>query len=209
MNEDRFNELLDALPDEYHAPPPTPREAMWDQIELRRRQPKSTSGRPGAVWGWGLAAAAALVAIGFGFGRFSSSTVPGSPISIAAERTADSVVFSHAAADHLRQLDVFLATFRLEAREGRADTAVAGWARDLLGTTRLMLDSPVARDIELATLLEDLELALVEILGYSERLNDWELALIETGLDESAVQLRVRSRLTMNNDAFTAMGVSE
>jgi hypothetical protein len=50
-----------------------------------------------------------------------------------------------------------------DARAGRADSSVSLWARDLLGTTRMLLDSPAARDPKMARLLEDLELVLAEV----------------------------------------------
>ena len=70
------------------------------------------------------------------------------------------------------------------------------------------MDSPAGDDIEMRELLEDLELVLVEIVGYEERRSPTELELIENGMDEGAIQLRVRARLSRNAEAFGAMGVS-
>lgn len=68
-----------------------------------------------------------------------------------------------AAAEHLAMTETLLATVSADARADRADGSVAAWARDLLGTTRVLLDSPAARDPQLARLLEDLELVLAQL----------------------------------------------
>ena len=149
-----------------------------------------------------------MIVIGFAVGRFTVTPAETGLVTVISDRAADSVVFSFAAVDHLLQADAFLSAFRIEARSGGTDVGVGGWARELLTTTRMMMDSPAGDDVEMRELLEDLELVLVEIVGYEERQSASELELIENGMDEGAIQLRVRARLSRNAEAFGAMGVS-
>jgi hypothetical protein len=64
---------------------------------------------------------------------------------------------------HLVATEALLVALRTDARAGRSDTTIATWAGDLLGTTRLLIDSPAAKDPQLKQLLEDLELVLAQI----------------------------------------------
>lgn len=64
---------------------------------------------------------------------------------------------------HLVATEALLVALHTDARAGRSDTTIATWAGDLLGTTRLLIDSPAAKDPQLKQLLEDLELVLAQI----------------------------------------------
>ena len=64
---------------------------------------------------------------------------------------------------HLVATEALLVALRTDTRAGRSDTTIATWAGDLLGTTRLLIDSPAAKDPQLKQLLEDLELVLAQI----------------------------------------------
>ena len=68
-----------------------------------------------------------------------------------------------AAMQHLVATEALLVALHTDARVGRSDTTIATWAGDLLGTTRLLIDSPAAKDPQLKQLLEDLELVLAQI----------------------------------------------
>src|SRR2546426_3260519 len=57
-----------------------------------------------------------------------------------------------------------------------------------LTTTRLMLDSPAARDPRLKSLLEDLELVLAQIAQLSSRGEREDVQLINQGLDQRSVR---------------------
>ena len=118
----------------------------------------------------------------------------------------DGRVFQVAATEYLARTDAFLSLFRSEARLGTADLEVAGWARDLLAMARLMIDSPAAEDAMLRELLEDLELILVQIAQYTSSENSVELDLIEQGLEERAVLLRLQAALAAGDHAAIAQG---
>lgn len=197
MTDDRFEEFLRESARGYRTPPETPRDAMWAQIESARA---GRRGVPVSRWWTGpwlrsAAAVAALLAIGFGLGRWTMREP--AVVTASAEPTDDGseseVVYRVAAADHFEDADAFISLFRAEARSGRADAEVAAWAGDLLETTRLMMDSPAGDDANLRGLLEDLELVLAQITQYASRRNDGELQLIEEGLDERNVLLRLRA----------------
>lgn len=71
-------------------------------------------------------------------------------------------LYRYVAYETLGQAEALLTIFRSEEdREARARVAV--WARDVLTSTRLLLDSPAADDAQLAALLRDLELVLAQI----------------------------------------------
>lgn len=74
-------------------------------------------------------------------------------------------LYAVAARQTLGQAELVLTSYR--AREGSAaavDPQVVAWARETLSGTRLLLDSPAARDPALRSLLEDIELVLAQIV---------------------------------------------
>lgn len=213
MTEDRFEEFLRAAARDYNEPPEPPREAMWRAIQASRakrpgERELEREARPWLAWGVGIAAVLLLgIGLGIGIGRLS---VSGSQ-TIASGGSPDangngSQVFHVAAAEYFGRTDAFLSVFRSEAEGGGADAEVSGWARDLLSTARLMIDSPVADDPQLKTLLEDLELILAQIAQYSPDHGDDELELIEDGIEERSVLLRMRAVIAARPASMPAQG---
>src|SRR3989442_7525730 len=98
-----------------------------------------------------------------------------------------------AAAQYLTCTEALLTGFRSEAGSGQPDAQFARQARDLLGTTRLMLDSPAAQDARLKGLLEDLELVLAQIAQLPASGNQEDVQLINQGLGQRSVLLRLRT----------------
>ena len=80
------------------------------------------------------------------------------------------------------------------------------WARELLVTTRLMLDSPAREDAELRQLLEDLEFVLAQIAEYVEQRDGAELELIERDLQEQDVLLRLQAELAVSDPSSPVRG---
>lgn len=105
---------------------------------------------------------------------------------------AMSSTFRLAALEHLVRTEVLLTSFQVDAQAGRVDLALEGWARDLLSTTRLLLDSPASAEPRLEGLLRDLELVLVQIAQYPESRAPGELELIDQVLHENDVITRLR-----------------
>jgi hypothetical protein len=100
-----------------------------------------------------------------------------------------------AAAEHLALTETLLTTVSADARAGRADSSITLWARDLLGTTRMLLDSPAARDPKLARLLQDLELVLAEVAQLHPTRGGEELRAIDRAVRQRGVLSRLRATM--------------
>jgi hypothetical protein len=190
---DRFDERLREAARNYHTPPPTPRDEMWAEIAARRDERRRRVARP---WmRWGMAAAAVLV-LGIAIGRFTAGGAspqqladlapppPPPPPSSGVE------AYQVAAKQYLSRTEVFLTGFRADARRGTLDSNFTRAARDLLTSTRLILDSPAGQDQELRALLEDLELVLAQIAQYAK---GQDTQIIDQGLEQRGVLLRLRA----------------
>jgi hypothetical protein len=81
------------------------------------------------------------------------------------------------------------------SRDARSDSIVATWARGLLTNTRLLLDSPAARDPQRARLLQDLELILVQIVQRSPSGAAAGRSVVERTLERTQIIPRLRSAL--------------
>jgi hypothetical protein len=198
MTEDRFEKFLREVAQDYNEPPEIPREAMWSAIQLARakrpgERELERQARPWLTWGAAIAAVLVLgIGLGIGIGRLTvsgpttiaSADLPGAGIGNGSQ------VFQVAAAEYMGRTDAFLSLFSSEAEVGGADAEVSRWARDLLTTARLMIDSPIADDPQLKTLLEDLELILAQIAQYSPDQGSDELELIEDGIEERGVPVQ-------------------
>ncbi|HYK11021.1 MAG TPA: hypothetical protein VEV39_09490 [Gemmatimonadales bacterium] len=189
MNDEKFEQELKRMAQDYHRPPDTPRDEMWSRIQAerarRRDVKKVVSLRP---WmRWSLAAAAVLV-LGIGIGRLSVKT----PVEPPAKTDSD-IAYRLAAAPYLTRTEALLTSFRAESKTGKVDKDFALQAQDLLVTTRLMLNSPAARDPRLASLLQDLETMLVQIAQLPAGNDRNDVDLINQGLDQRSVMLRLRA----------------
>lgn len=195
MNEDRFEDLLRDAGREYHRPPTTPREEMWAVIaaERQRRRPTLWISRP--VWRWGLGMAAVLL-LGIAIGRFMRpGTSPQATARLPATDVGSGLAYQVVAAQYLRRTETLLTGFRAEARGGRLDAEFASQARQLLGSTRLLLDSPAGRDPRLKPLLEDLELVLAQIAVLPAARDTQDLDLITQGIEQRSVLTRLRTAM--------------
>jgi hypothetical protein len=118
---------------------------------------------------------------------------------VAPDPTADAErsLYQLAARQTLVQAEALLTTYR-RAEDGQRDPAAmqqaARWSRDVLSSTRLLLDSPASRDPRLRQLLTDLELVLAQIVQLSGApLQAGERELIERALHERDLLPRLRS----------------
>jgi hypothetical protein len=191
-NDDRMDELVRGLAQDYHRPPEPPREAMWSAIQAQRRwyrRPWATVRRP-LVW---AAAAAAVLFLGVGIGRLSvrgdGTAGPGNWDA----RTVSTAAYRLTAVDHLSQTEAFLTLFRASARAGGNERLASATARELLADNRLLLDSPAAQDRKIRLLLEDLELVLAEIAQLSPQPRAQDLQLIREGIERGSVLPRLRT----------------
>lgn len=96
---------------------------------------------------------------------------------------------------HLAETEALLTAFRTDSAGRAMDPAVAKWSRDLLSNTRLLLDSPAARDPLRKHLLEDLELVLTQIVQLSNAPNANERDMVESTIRDGHVMTRLRTAI--------------
>lgn len=193
-------EAIRALAREYHAPPATPKAELWNRIQAARgdtARPAVAAGRAVAasarpIGGWmaWVTGIAAILLAGIGLGRLSMTGYR-NPAPATFTRGSETV-YATAAVQHLSRAEVFLTTLRLDPSTG---VSLTGQARDLLSSTRLLLDSKAAADPKLRRLLEDLELILVQVAQLSDDRLDEELGFIIEGLAQRNVLPRIRSAI--------------
>jgi hypothetical protein len=106
------------------------------------------------------------------------------------------VAYQLAAGEYLSRVEAFLSVFTVEAGQRNfAGEDVGPSARGLLRQTRLLRDSPAARDVALRALLDDVELVLVQISAFAQNHEKGDLGFIERGIVGRSVLLRLRSAL--------------
>ena len=203
MTDETTERMIEAAQD-YNDPPEAPTEEMWAVIReqlpaagraggadatdelAERRGRMSWQPRSWVPWAAGLAAAATL-AVGFGLGRVTRA--PDAPVAVADASETRSPAVRLAAAEHLGNAEALLTLFGAGPAASGDREVTADWARDLLATTRLLLDSRVAEDPQMAALLNELELVLVQIAHASA---DGDQELIEEGIRDQQLMTRLR-----------------
>ncbi len=110
--------------------------------------------------------------------------------------SAASSAYQLTAVRHLSEAEALLTAFRTRsATDQQMDAQLGSWARQLLSNTRLLLDSPVANDLQRRPLLEDLELVLVQIVQLSPGSTPQDRDLIEKTLQHDHVMTRLRTAI--------------
>jgi hypothetical protein len=196
MMDDRFEERMRDAARDYHQPPETPRDAMWAAIAAERRrraEPRVFVVRPALRWGLAMAA---VLLVGIAIGRWMPSTTTASTTGNIATRSTSDVAYSVAAVQYLNSTETLLTGFRADARAGHVDTLFIDRARELLSSTRLLLQCPAGQDPHLKPLLEDLELVLAQIaLLPGSRRDTLDVDLITQGMDQQSVLTRLRTAI--------------
>jgi hypothetical protein len=205
---DRFDHLLGDAVRGYNEPPSErqiPLEDIWRSVEA---QAFPGTRRPRRYTHW-LGIAAALI-VGIGLGRLSflvgGKSAPRAIASTGAQAVAPKRQAGVAEAlpssvdpttsRYLDQAAALLIALPSEASLGRPDQPFVKRANDLLLTTRLLLDSPSGSDPAMHTLLEDLELVLVQVVRLEKERapsRSTELELIQQALDQRDVIPRLRT----------------
>ena len=215
MDEKRFDEALRDMPQSFNHPGEPPLDEMWAVIEdvhfnSPASVPRSGGMRSLAPW---LAAAAALV-IGVGIGHYvplgksmqrngsagltvaaTGSLAPGADTSAIADAYRDQT------SNYLGQAAALLISLPAQNATGKSDATFAGKAADLLVTTRLLIDSPAAQDPKLRSLLEDLELVLVQIARLRGERNKGDLDLIHQAVEQGDVLSRLNTAVVTNQSS--------
>jgi len=193
----KFEQWLKGAAKSYHIPEPTPREAIWKRIEDARRNKRVIELRPWLRW---AVAAAAVLVLGIGIGRWTAHQ-SGMTTAAAGPRVGNeidslaTVAYQVAATQYLSRTEAFLTSFRADANRSANTARLARQARDLLTTTQLMLDSPAADNPRLRSLLEDLELVLMQISLLNPVQDGHDRDLITQGMNQSNVLPKLRSAI--------------
>jgi len=197
----KFEQWLKDAAKSYHSPVPTPSEEMWKRIETARRSKRVIELRPWMRW---VVAAAAVLILGIGIGRWSAnqasapaatSTAPaGTQVADEIDSLAN-VAYQVAATQYLSRTEAFLTSFRADANRSANTARLARQARELLATTQLMLDSPAADNPRLRSLLEDLELVLMQISLLNPVQDGHDRDLITQGINQTNVLPKLRSAI--------------
>ena len=214
MDENRFDEVIRDLPQNFKTPSEPPLDEMWKVIEDAHFNSPASTRRPGgmssrAPW---LAAAAALV-IGIGIGHYvplgktqqsgngAFSVASTQRLAAGADTSAIADAYRDQTSNYLGQAAALLISLPAQNASGKADAAFAGKAADLLVTTRLLMDSPAAQDPKLRALLEDLELVLVQIARLRGERNKGDLDLIHQAVEQGDVLSRLNSAVVTNQSS--------
>jgi hypothetical protein len=215
QNDGRADGQTDSLPDrilaaarELNHPPEPPREEIWARIQAEREGrhaggqahdvlPLRPSDRPTVspsvrltVWITGIAA---LLAVGIGIGRLTirPETPVGPAPGMTAQKDRGKVAYSVATGEHLSRVETLLTSLRT----GQDQAQFSAQARELLTSTRLLLDSRAAEDPKIKALLQDLELILVQVGQLNKASGREELDLLTDGLEQRQVMPRLRNAI--------------
>jgi hypothetical protein len=217
MTDDELDPRIIEAAREYHRPSDiAPREAMWDAIQARRRaaegEPKLrvVTSMPASVptvkpvraihrWPpWSYAAAATVIlttGIAIGVGLRPPRGAQEIPSQIAGQPADNRVAYQLAATEHFGQVETFLTWYRATPDQ-RADAQLSAWARDLLASTRLFMDSPAGQDPQRKQLLQDLELVLVQLVQISPDVTPEDRTMLDNMLRQTTLLL-TRLRTTV------------
>jgi hypothetical protein len=222
-DDEKFDMWLQDAAKEYNRPPAeVPRDEMWEAI--RAGLAEGAGERPGdgsanvtplpvrhrtvLPHRWQLAAATVLVAVGVAAGywmRGPSGTAPAGQLSgrapVAVDSTASpatttattTTTLDAALERHLTDAEALLVSYR--GSPASDDKQVRDWAKDVLGTTRLMMDSPAATDPKRRALLQDLELILVQIVQMRDSARPDERDLIARSMAREQILTRLRTSI--------------
>lgn len=210
-----FDAWLQQAAPSLNAPGTTPVETMWAGIHAAQRSTAAAAaGRSAGVrplhrtrWVMPVTIAATLL-VGVALDRFvivpsaQRSTVPpavATRVEAAPmiDSSARSDLYRLAAVQTLTQAEALLTAYRAGGASPRNDAAarqLGGWAREVLGSTRLLIDSPAGSDAQLRPLLNDIELVLVQIVRLSGTpLDSTDRALIDRALRDRDLLPRIRT----------------
>lgn len=188
----KFERWLQDAAKSYHTPHPTPREEMWARIAAERRRRHVVEIGPWMRW---ALAAAAVLAVGISLGRLSVRQPSPGDVTPVAAAGPNAVIYEVAATQYLSRAEAFLTGFRVDPPAAAGNARFVRQARDLLITTRLLLDSPASEDARVRSLLEDLELILAQIAGLDADAGAGGRDMITQSLNQSNVLPKLRSAI--------------
>jgi hypothetical protein len=198
MDDNRLDELLNDAVRSYRPPPDAPLDAIWSRVEAEAFTERPSTRAPG--WRTFAGAIAATLLFGVLIGRVTASRDLSTPLATTANRTPAQLAstpagdpYQRSTQEFLGRTAVLLAALPSPGRPGINDERLTEQARQLLGTTRLLLDSPVGHEQRMKDLLEDLELVLAQVARLQSQRPGEALTLINEALEERDVVPRIRS----------------
>jgi len=209
MSEKDLERRLTELRENWRVAGEPPLDQMWQRVEAEAFAPVHRGWA--ARWIRPLLPLAAMLVLGFGIGQLAPRLI-GKGAESAATQVAESpeggipvrsvssqeVPFVGVATDYLERVTALLVTLAAQTRDGKSLEYSATQARDLLATTRLLMDAPQRLDPHLQGLLEDLELVLAQIARLPAKPDAPDVYLIDQALDQRDVIPRLRVFLAEN-----------
>jgi hypothetical protein len=209
MTDERFDELMRDAKKTYRTPPNADFDGMWKSIEgayfgaamgqTQAHQNERPRGLQHSAMRW-MGIAATLI-VGIGIGRMSSRMdhpTPPTVTKVAVVQpqapkpdTAMARPYELEASQYLGQTAALLVSLPTEAKT--PDAQFAARAADLLTRTRLLMDSPAASNPSMRSLLDDLELVLMQVVRLQGSSNRTDLEVINRALEQRDVIPRLRS----------------
>lgn len=201
MKDERLDDLMRDARETYRVPPAADFDAIWSRVEAEHFERPLTLVPRRRSWLAPAAGIAATLLVGIGLGRITAPAATMVNVPLVAEVPA-SVPAAANVADPLQR-----ATYEYVARavalldslprtrlaQLGGDARFVADAAQLLGTTRLLLDSPAATDPRLRDLLEDLELVLAQVASLRTAPRADELTFIAEAMSERDVVPRLRT----------------
>lgn len=199
IDDNKLDELLNDAVRSYRPPPDAPLDAIWSRVESEVFAAQPARRAPG--WRVFAGAIAATLVFGVVLGRVTAGRDVSAPLALGEAKKASVRLASASAGDpyerttqeFLGRTAVLLAALPTRGHPGTNDAQLADQARTLLGTTRLLLDSPVAQEQRMKDLLQDLELVLAQVARLQSQHPGQALTLINEALEERDVVPRIRS----------------
>ncbi len=223
MNDPAFEAWLAKVAPTLNEPKAVPRREMWEAIQAARTTAQDAqAGRLSGViplrrstWRL-LSVIAAALLLGVAIDRVAlrSADRESVPVVVLPSTPSDSSdpsrLYRMAAAQTLTQAEALLTAYRAGAERERDPIAarqLGSWGREVLGSTRLLIDSPAGDDPQLRALLNDLELVLVQIIQLSgAQLDATDRALIDEALQNRDLLPRIRTAVPAGIVAGPATG---
>jgi hypothetical protein len=106
---------------------------------------------------------------------------------------ASPTAYSLATVRHFTAVEALLTSYQTSPHDAHGDAQMASWARALLSQTRLLLDSPAAKNPVRRKLLQDLELVLVQMTQLSPTETPIDRESIDGAVKHSDVLTRLRT----------------
>ena len=198
MDDNRLDELLTDAVLTYRPPPDASLDVIWSRVEAEAFRAQPSKRAPG--WRVFVGAIAATLVLGVLIGRVTANRDLSTPLASTSSRTPGQLTsapavdpYQRTTQEFLGRTAVLLAALPSPGKPGIHDERLTEQARQLLGTTRLLLDSPVGHEQRMKDLLEDLELVLAQVARLQSQRPGEALTLINEALEERDVVPRIRS----------------